>query len=224
MTEIRRTFHEELAQLRNELLEMGTLAETMVDEAVQALFGHDQPLAASVVAQDARLDSLDNDVERRCLWLIASQQPNTRDLRFISAAFRMTSDLERIGDHAVDIARVSQKIAPTVSVETEIGELAKLARQQLARSLAALRSYDIDQVSQVFAADDAIDDAFRSMREQLLDTAPSTDSITAGAGNATGYFLLVVVSLERIAHHATHIAERLNFVETGQLEIPRDAA
>jgi phosphate transport system protein len=223
MTEVRRTFHEELTQLRDELLEMGSLADAMVDEAVRALFERDKPLAASVVAQDARLDSLNRDVEQRCLWMIATQQPNTRDLRTISAGFRMTTDLERIGDHAVDIAKISQKIADGIPVQKEIGELARLAQQQLKLSVGALSKYEAATISQILTEDVAIEDAFYETRERLLDSAPDTDA-QGGTSNASGYLLLIVVSLERIAHHAAHIAERLNFIETGHLEIPRDGA
>jgi len=215
MTEVRRTFHEELAKLREELVEMGLLAESMVEQAVEALRDRDLALAASIVAQDARVDSLDSDIEKRCLWFLASQQPNTRDLRFISASFRMTSDLERIGDHAVDMSKVCRKLAPGTDVDIII-PLADLATEQLKRSLSVLNAYDADVLVKIFEQDPEIDNAFRAMREKLLDDAP-----VAPAATSLGYIILLVVSLERIAHHAVHIAERIHFVETGKLEVPR---
>lgn len=221
MTEIRRTFHEELTHLQQELVSMGELASEMLDNALEALQTHDGALAASVVAQDARLDSLDADVERRCLWLIASQQPNTRDLRFLSAAFRMTSDLERVGDHAVDIAKITRKLASHARVDPEILSLAAKSREQWRQSTSLLETYDEAAATAVINAEAVIDDAFRTTRERLLDSAPSADA-PGPAGNSSGYFLLALVSLERISHHAVHIAERLHFVETGQLQIPRE--
>ncbi|MBV9849029.1 MAG: phosphate signaling complex protein PhoU [Armatimonadetes bacterium] len=209
----RHEFHEELAALDRQLLEMGTAAERMVGSAVSALRGGDVPLAESVLDQDDAVDEMNRDIEARCMRLLALQQPMARDLRLIGTALKVITDVERIGDHAVDIAKIARRFTQQLHGSrplVDVGPLAEMAQSLLRRSLEALVQRDADLAARVVAEDDQIDETFQSLRDALFSFAGSSTAPAA-------YTLLAMVYLERIADHAVNIAERVSYVETGHL-------
>lgn len=217
MLETRQTFHEELAALERQLLEMGRLTGVMVAQAVESLQQADVALAEDVLAQDDAVDTLDRQIEMRCMRLLALQQPMARDLRLIGAALKVITDLERVGDHAVDIAKISRKITLNYRLSrplVDVGPLATMAERMVHESLQCLLRHDIGLAAQVCADDDQVDAAFKDLRGQLIG-ATQRDSSQAAAAS---YMLLAIVYLERIADHATNIAERAFYVETGRFE------
>ena len=212
----RQTFHEELTLLEQQLLHMGRITGGMVADAVASLEQGDVFLAESVIEQDDAVDTLDADIETRCMRLLALQQPMARDLRQVGSALKVVTDLERIGDHAVDIAKISRKLAQYLFVRkqlVDVGPLAEMAQRMLSRSMEALVRHDAALTEEICAEDDRVDDLFKELREQLFGLAREDASLSAAAS----YMLLVVVYLERIADHATNIAERVHYVETGSL-------
>jgi phosphate transport system protein len=213
----RQTYHEELELLEQQLLAMGRLCVSMVADAVESLQQSDIPLAEDVIRRDDEVDSADLDIEMRCMRLLALQQPMAKDLRKIGTALKVITDLERVGDHAVDIAKISRKLTLQLLLRqplVDVGPLAAMAQKMLNQSLESLVRHDIILAEQICADDDDVDEAFKDLREQLI-SLPQHDASLTGAAS---YFLLAVVYLERIADHATNIAERVNYVETGQLQ------
>lgn len=214
--EMRHSYHEELDLLERQLLQMGRLARRQVDRAIESLQRGDVGLAEDVIQQDDAVDALDAEIEVSALRLIALQQPVARDLRLLGSALKVTTDLERVGDHAVDIAKISRKLAhmlPAPRPPVDVGPLAQMALDLVERSLEALVRYDVALAQQIVMDDDRVDAVFKELRDRLL--GMQTEAANQAA---VSYMLLVVVSLERIADHATNIAERVNYVETGYLE------
>jgi phosphate transport system protein len=217
MLSVRQNFHDELAVLDQQIVQMGTITNRMVADAVSALQESDAALAEHVIRTDDAVDALDIDIETRCMTLLALQQPMARDLRKIGTALKVITDLERIGDHAVDIAKIGRKFAQEYFIPKpviDLGRLAKMAQGMVRDSLQALVSHDIQLARQICADDDLVDEEFKSLREQLFHLTRKDTDMVAHAS----YLLLAVVYLERIADHATNIAERVNYVETGHLE------
>jgi phosphate transport system protein len=214
---VRQTFHEELAILEQQLLQMGTLTIKMVHDAVVALQQSDVMLAEYVISQDDVVDGMDIDIETKCMNLLALQQPMARDLRKIGTALKVITDLERIGDHAVDIAKIGRKITQQFFVNkplVDIGPLSEMAQEMLSDSLEALVRHDIALAHKICVDDDRVDEEFKHLRTELFTLTQNDSTLIAPAS----YMLLAVVYLERIADHATNIAERVNYVETGHLE------
>ncbi len=200
--------------LEQELLHMGTLTTTMLSQAVEAVQTGDMGLAEAVLHQDDAVDEMDRKLEAQCIRLLALQQPLARDLRLIESALKVITDLERIGDHAVDIAKIARKLtqefyqkAPLV----DIGPLASVAERMVGDSLESLVRHDSTLAIKVCDDDDDADDIFKALREELLTLTSEEPSHVFPAS----YLLLAVVYLERIADHATNIAERVYYIETG---------
>jgi phosphate transport system protein len=218
MLEVRQTFHDELAVLDQQIVQMGTITVQMVIDAVSALQESNIVLAEKVISTDDVVDGLDLDIEIRCMNLLALQQPVGRDLRKIGTALKVITDLERVGDHAVDIAKIARKFSHeylTTRPMIDLGRLSTLAEGMVKDSLQALVGHDIELARQICADDDAVDAEFKTLREQLFDLSKTQSKMMPQAS----YLLLAVVYLERIADHATNIAERVHYVETGHLEL-----
>lgn len=193
---------------------MGTLVATMLRQAVDALQQNDVALAEGVLVQDDAVDEMDRKIEAQCIRLLALQQPMARDLRQIESALKVVTDLERIGDHAVDIAKIARKMAQEFYLKQpllDVGPLSKMALTMVHQSLEALVRYDQELAVKVCDDDDAVDEAFKVLREELLNLTQREPVHIFPAS----YLLLVVVYLERIADHATNIAERVSYIETG---------
>jgi phosphate transport system protein len=215
MSNIRQSYHEELATLEQELLQMGTLVGTMLGQAVDAIQQNDVALAEGVLLQDNAVDGMDRKLESQCIRLLALQQPMARDLRQIESTLKVITDLERIGDHAVDIAKIARKLSQEFYLKApllDIGPLAGMARTMLHQSLESLVRHDLDLAVQVCNDDDQVNATFKALREELLSMTQSKPSLVFPAS----YLLLAVVYLERVADHATNIAERAYYIETGE--------
>ncbi|NUL81196.1 MAG: phosphate signaling complex protein PhoU [Armatimonadetes bacterium] len=212
----RQAFDSELKQLENKLLEMGAVVEGMVADSVEALVKRDLNLAEEVIFRDDEVDEMDIDIEHHCLRLLALQQPMASDLRIIGTAMKMITDIERVGDYSVDIAKSARKLArePGYEPMIDVPKLAHVARKMLRESLEAFVNRDLEMVQRVCDQDDEVDALYREMRGQLLQQM--TDD---PAKVVTGSWLLLVAHyLERVADHATNIVERVWFMQTGKLD------
>ncbi len=210
-----RHFHEQLASLKQRLLEMSERAEGLVELAVDALLTKDKEKADTVIAGDREVDALEVEVERLAVSLLALQQPIARDLRFIVSAIKISSDLERVGDHAVNIAQSAQRLIAersTIIPDPEIEDMARRARAMLSDALDAFVRADGALGREVCKADDHVDALHNSVFRILL-THMMAD---ARAINPSLELLLVSRNLERVADLATNIGEDAVFLAEGK--------
>src|ERR687886_675173 len=212
-----RHFHDQLDALKQRLLEMSERAEALVDLSVEALLKQDEGNAAAVLAGDRTLDDLEVEIEHGAIGLLALQQPMARDLRFIISAIKVSSDLERVGDHAVNIAQSAQRLSrmrPTTEItpDPEIEEMARRARQMLGDALNAFVRADGAAGRAVCKADDQVD-ALHDSLFRILVTHMMEDPRTISAALE---LFLVSRNLERIADLATNIGEDAVYLAEGK--------
>lgn len=212
-----RHFHEELDTLKQRLLEMSGKAEAMLELSIDALLKRDDGLAEAVLKADHEIDTLEIEVEDLAVSLLALQQPMARDLRFIVGAIKISSDLERVGDHAVNIAEATQRLiaagpATLTGPTPEIGQMAKRARLMLGDSLRAFVRADGQLGRAVCAADDEVDSLHESVFRVLLTHMMENPSTIS----ASLQLLLVSRNLERVGDLATNIAEDAVFLAEGK--------
>src|SRR4051812_40262177 len=210
-----RHFHDQLAHLKQRLLDMSDLATSLLDLSVDALLSRDSAMAEAVLAGDRDVDALELEVEDQAIALLALQQPMARDLRFIVAAIKVSNDLERVGDHAVNIAQSAVRMAQSSTIITpdpEINEMARRARQMLRDSLTAFVRADGALGREVCRADDAVD-AMHNSVFRILVTHMMEDARTI---TPSLELLLVSRNLERVADLATNIGEDAVFLAEGK--------
>jgi phosphate transport system protein len=209
-----RHFHEELARLKTQLLTMSGLAEELVDQAMQALRARDAELARTVIRRDNDLDAMEVAVDDMCIHLLALQQPMARDLRLITMAMKISNDLERVGDHAVNIAEAVGHLAeqPIHLEFAEIDEMGRLATEMLSDALDTFVRADPEGAREVCRRDDRVDGLHNSLFRILL-THMMEDPRRIGASMS---LFLVSRNLERIADLATNIAEDVVFLVEGR--------
>lgn len=210
-----RHFHDQLAHLKQRLLDMSDLATSLLDLSVDALLNRDANMAEAVLAGDRDLDALELEVEDQAIGLLALQQPMARDLRFIIAAIKVSNDLERVGDHAVNIAQCSLRLASTTTIikpDPEIAEMARRARKMLRDSLAAFVRADGALGREVCRADDEVD-AMHNSVFRILVTHMMEDARTI---TPSLELLLVSRNLERVADLATNIGEDAVYLAEGK--------
>lgn len=212
----RQAFDAELQALETKVLAMASIVEGMIADAVEALQRNDLSLAEKVLRRDDEVDEIDVEVEASCLRLIALQQPMGSDLRIIGTIMKMITDIERIGDYAVDIAKSARKIhdEPQAVRLVDIPSLAHAARRMLLDSIEAFVKRDLQRVLQVCQQDDEVDALYRQIRTQLQDVMRQHPNMVTSAS----WLMMVAHYLERIADHSVNIAERVWFMETGRLE------
>lgn len=214
MTITRQNYSHELESLRSELSDMGIIVVAAIDKAVEALARQDAVLARQVMEKDDIIDNLQIDIEDKCMVLIARQQPLARDLRIIGTGLKITTDLERVGDHAFDIAKIASQIAGKQLIKplVDIPRMAQMAQKMLKDALDAYVNLDIILAENVCQADDAVDQLNRQIfRELLTYMMEDPRAITQAT-----QLILVAMSLERVADHATNIAEWVIYLVTGQ--------
>lgn len=208
-----RHFHDELSQLKARLLTMSGEAEAALGAAVDALIDRDRPKAEAVIAGDRVIDRMEMEIEEMCLNLLALQQPMAKDLRMLVAAFKICNDVERVGDHAVNIAQSAMRVGPAraVTPEPQIREMARLARGMLSDALEAFVRGDSRAARELVKRDDKVDALHRSLFSVLL-TYMTEDPHLIGTGMELS---LVSRNLERVADLATNIAEDVVFLVEG---------
>ncbi|MDA8200796.1 MAG: phosphate signaling complex protein PhoU [Thermaerobacter sp.] len=210
----REQFHTELLRLQQEILRMGALVEEQMARAIQSLTDQNLELADHVVADDDRVDDLEMDIERRCLTLLALQQPLAGDLRTVSTALKIITDLERMADHAVDIAKVTRRIAsePLVKPLVDIPRMATLAAHMVRSALNAYVARDIDMALSMIRMDDEVDQLYRVIFDDLIEIMRRD----AASSFQSTHLLFVANYLERIADHATNLGEWVVYMVTGE--------
>jgi phosphate transport system protein len=210
-----RHFHEQLTELNQRLLAMSEKAESLVELSIDALLNKDEGKAEAVIAADVELDSMELELEAAALELLALQQPMARDLRFIVSTIKVISDLERVGDHAVNIAQAALRLISQrtdVAPDPEIEDMARRARAMLSDAIDAFLRADGALGREVCTRDDAVDALHESMFRILL-THMMADARTI---NPSLEYLLVSRNLERVADLATNISEDAVFLAEGK--------
>jgi len=205
-----RHFERELEDLNKALLMMGGRSETLVLKSVEALRRLDTELAAEIFAEDKIIDRMELDIDERCLRLLALQQPMAKDLRLITGALKICNDLERVGDHAVNIAGSVVRLAgkPLLKPLIDIPRMASLANDMLHEALDAFVRRDAETARRICMRDDAVDQLNDQIfRELVTFMVEDPHTITRAME-----LILVARNLERVADLATNIAEEVVFI------------
>jgi len=211
---MRNRFDEQLDQLNNMLIEMGMLIETAIALAIQALREQDVELAKKAIAYEQEIDQKEKDIEALCLKLLLRQQPLARDLRLISAAMKMITDMERIGDQAADIAEITIMIGNTPHIKKleHIPQMAAATVKMVAQSIDAFVRKDIELAHEVIKYDSVVDDLFDTVKQDLIELI----RVDSANGTQALDLLMIAKYFERIGDHAENIAEWVVFSITGK--------
>ena len=213
----RKYYEMELQKLNASLLEMGEMIRMAIGGAVTALLEFDHDKAREIIAYDEQIDRQNREIEQQCYTLLLSQQPVAGDLRMVSAALKMTTDMERIGDHAADISEIELMLEnlPTLSC-APIRQKATETSVMLIKSLEAFAQRDEEKANWVIDRDDVVDDLFDTVKSELIEAIRQN----ADNGEAATDLLMAAKYFERIGDHATNIAQWAIFSITG--EMPKD--
>ena len=208
-----KAFDEELDQLRATIAEMGGLAETAIREAMQALVRRDLDAARAVIERDHRIDTLEGEVERQAVQIMALRAPMADDLREVVAALKIAGVVERIGDYAKNIAkRVGSVEDSKIRPLSLLPEMARIASEMVHDVLDAFAARDAQKAAEVCARDAAVDDFYNSIfRALLTHMMENPHNITPAT-----HLLFVAKNLERIGDHATNVAEMVYFAAKGE--------
>lgn len=210
----RSNFHQSLDDLQQDLLDMAKQVEQSIDSAVQSLVKLDKPMAEQIIAGDDHINNMLLAIEESCLRLIALQQPMATDLRIISTALKISTDLERIADHAVDVAKVTTRLSGQELIKPliDIPQMADKAREMLVQSIEAYTRRDVDMAASLAQKDDEVDHLygkiFQEVRSMMSDNLENNRQLI--------HLLLVAQYLERVADHATNIGESVIYMVIGK--------
>ena len=209
-------YDNQLKELNQELTRMGGLCEQIIGFAAQALTQWDEDLAEKVKKTGAEIDEMERSIEAVCMRLLLRQQPVAGDLRFVSAALKMITDLERIGDQAEDIVEIVPNMGETgKNAHPKIQEMAKHAISMVVDSVDAYTRQDMELAKAVLAHDDIVDSDFVQIKKELIGDIASNPA----QGEDTLDLLMIAKYFERIADHATNVAEWVIYGMTGTHEV-----
>lgn len=215
---MRNRFENQLAELNNDLIAMGALCENAIASATKALINGDDKLAKDAVRIEREIDRKEREIESSCLKLLLQQQPVASDLRLISSALKMITDMERIGDQASDIAEIITTFSGGCNHNKHIAEMAQATIKMVTDSLDAFVRHDLVLARSVVAYDDVVDKLFIQCRQDLIrEIACKPED-----GERVLDILMIAKYLERIGDHATNIAEWVAFSITGTHKLEQE--
>ncbi|MDR2598688.1 MAG: phosphate signaling complex protein PhoU [Oscillospiraceae bacterium] len=210
----RTNFENELKQLHTEIIEMGSFVETAIEDSIRAFRNNDFDLCKKIIENDKTVDEMERKIESKCLWMIAREQPIANDLRKITAALKLITDMERIGDHASDIAELTMRIEDknAFADSEHILEMATTAIEMVRDAVTSYVNYDLELAKATEAKDDIVDNYFNLIKQEHIDMlSKEQDNIDSAVD-----FLFIAKYLERIADHAVNICEWVHFSKTGE--------
>jgi phosphate transport system protein len=215
MTVLRHTFEEQLTELQQDIVRMSSVVEEMIRLSMHSLAHRDVDEARRAQEMDDLVDELNLKIENNCLHLLALQQPMARDLRVIAAALKIITDVERMGDYTVDIAKMSIRLvnAPASPSYSKLQRMSEVVIRMLRETLQAFVSHDLDLIQSMIAGDDEVDRLNREIHAEVLQQiqqSPSSAELGIGV-------ILMSRFLERIADHCTNVGERVYYMQTGEL-------
>ena len=206
---MRTKFDEQLHMLNQEMMHMSSMIEEKIQKAIEALIGQNRSLAKKIMDGDCEVDREQKKIENICFNLLMQQQPVARDLRVISAAMKMVTDMERIGDHAADISEMTVMMSDTPYV-ADLEDIKKMASEtvlMLIRSIEAYVEKDMLKAQSVIDHDDIVDDLFHKNKQDLIELIQKNPAVSEQAAD----MLMVAKYFERIGDHATNLAENIIF-------------
>ncbi len=209
-------FDREYQAICDDVVRMGGMIEAAIGQAMQALVERDVPLAEQVIAGDEKVNEIRFKIEEACLTIIATQQPIAGDLRSVVAAMHIAVELERMGDHAAGIARtvVLMSDEPLLKTIKKIPKMGELSRQMLSDCIQAFVKRDAQWAREIAANDGRMDELYKAVFDRLVETMAHKPELVARAT----YLMWTAHNLERIADRVTNIAERIDFMTTGDLK------
>ena len=210
---VRAEFENKLRELHGDIIEMGGCVEAAIRDSIRAFTSHDVDLCKAIIQNDEVIDEMEKQIESKCLWMIAREQPIASDLRNITTALKITTDMERIGDHAEDIADVAMRLADknAFADSSHIPQMAAAAVEMVHSALEAYVNCDLALAKSTEEKDDIVDDLFNVIKEELVQIFSSEPQHIDSAID----FLMIAKYLERIADHAVNICEWVHFSKTG---------
>lgn len=209
-------FDSQLLNVKHKVLRMGTLVEKVVEMSVTSLKDQNLELAKMVNVEDNKIDKLDIEIENDCMKLLALQQPLAKDLRIIATVMKILTDLERMGDNAVNISKITQEIGKEQLYKPliDVPIISEIVQKMVKLSLDAFMNEDIKLAEEVAKMDEKVDELYKKIINEILELVTTTNTI-----NIQGTKLMFVGRyLERIADHATNICERVIYMVTGELK------
>lgn len=214
--DIRTTFHKQLQEIQDDILNMGSMVENAINQAITSLKNRDLALAQKIIEDDHRIDKKRYAIEEKCVQLIATQQPMASDLRVILSVFNIASELERMGDHAEGIAKITTMIGdePPLKPLIDIPRMAQKTASMLKRSLEAFVNRDIETARKISQEDDEIDNLYNQVFRELVSFMIEDPKTITRATR----LIWVAHNLERSADRVTNICERIIFIVTGKME------
>ncbi len=209
---MRNRFDQQLFELNKDIIQMGALCEEAIAKAAKSLIDMDKTLAEEIKANSPAIDQMERTIESRCMKLLLHQQPVAKDLRLISAALKMITDMERIGDQAEDIAEIVCGMQPNKhSIMQQIENMAKETTVMVTKSVDSFVKKDVEIAEEVISNDDVVDDCFSKIKHDIINLiAENPDN-----GEFALDLLMISKYFERIGDHATNIAEWVIYSVTG---------
>jgi phosphate transport system protein len=210
---MRSKYAEQLNQLNNNLIEMAEIVKNAIKKAEKALIEQDFILAQQIIDSDDEIDNKEKEIESFCLKIISQQQPVAGDLRHISSVLKIITDLERIGDHATDISELTLLLADKTYIKKleHIPQMAAATMKMVTESIDAFVKNDLELANGVIIYDDIVDNLFETVKKDLIELIKEN----AENGNQAIDLIMVAKYFERIADHATNVAEWVAFSLTG---------
>lgn len=212
----RNVFDQKLQMLHDDILRMGSMVEKQIYLSIEALVKKDAELADKIIEGDDIVDAIQKEIEDKCIKLIAREQPLATDLRTIFTATKIVTDLERMADYAVDIAKIVKRLKNEKYIKEliDIPKMAEIAKEMIKKALDAYVDRDVDMAYAVCKMDDQIDEIYRNVFNELLPMMAQDKDII----NQATQFLFICKYLERVGDHVTNICEWTIYLVTGELK------
>ena len=207
---MRNSFDEQLKELNRELIEMGSLCEQIISGAIGALLKNSEEQRRLVDSIDGSIDRKERDIEALCMRLLLRQQPVARDLRLISSALKMISDMERIGDQAADISQITVFMQGRSLPIPHIEAMARRSAEMVTCAIDSFVRRDLEKARSVYRMDDAVDDLFIEIKQEVVRLLKNNED-----GELCLDYLMIAKYLERIGDHAVNVAEWVDYAITG---------
>ncbi|MEA4927761.1 MAG: phosphate signaling complex protein PhoU [Candidatus Limiplasma sp.] len=205
-------FDEQVEILNAQMIEMGAMIETTIEGACEALQTADLPRARAIIEGDSVVDRKEREIESLCLRMLLTRQPVAHDLRVVSSALKMITDMERIGDHAADISEIVTFLDYSAALQPEhFGAMSRAAIDMVHRAIDAYVRQDVELARAVIVSDDTVDQLFTDVKRELIELLAAD----ATRGGEALDLLMIAKYFERIGDHATNIAEWVEYSVTG---------